>query len=157
MVWVRERTTPTGRPPFVGEVIANFCGWRVPRSQRDGSPRPYSRFSRQEPLLFCQVASQLYSRGWVDHVPDPIPFFFGSARNRTRASGPVASFTSNWTKTYPWIRTLVSKHISTHSRVLHSQMTDMTQGTTDRYLEKGEARKRDFLHLEHSLKWRLFC
>jgi hypothetical protein len=26
MVWVRERTIPTERPPFVGEVIANFCG-----------------------------------------------------------------------------------------------------------------------------------
>jgi hypothetical protein len=26
MVWVRERTTPTERPQFVGEVIANYCG-----------------------------------------------------------------------------------------------------------------------------------
>jgi hypothetical protein len=26
MVWVRERTIPTERPPLVGEVIANFCG-----------------------------------------------------------------------------------------------------------------------------------
>jgi hypothetical protein len=68
MVWVRERTIPTERPPLVGEVIANFWGWMVPRSQRDGSLRPYSRFSRQEPLLFYQVAPQLYSRGWVDSV-----------------------------------------------------------------------------------------
>jgi hypothetical protein len=37
MVWVRERTTQTERPPLVGEVIANFCGQRVPRGQRDGS------------------------------------------------------------------------------------------------------------------------
>jgi hypothetical protein len=29
MVWVRERTKPTERPPLVGEVIANFCGQRV--------------------------------------------------------------------------------------------------------------------------------
>jgi hypothetical protein len=28
----------------------------VPRGQRDGSLQPYSRFSRQEPLLFYQVA-----------------------------------------------------------------------------------------------------
>jgi hypothetical protein len=28
-----------------------------------------------EPLLFYQVAPQLYSRGWVDPVPDPLPFF----------------------------------------------------------------------------------
>jgi hypothetical protein len=26
---VRERTIPTERPPLVGEVSANFCGWRV--------------------------------------------------------------------------------------------------------------------------------
>jgi hypothetical protein len=51
------------RVNYVGEVIANFCGQRVPRGQRDGSLRPYSRFSRQEPLLFYQVAPQLYSRG----------------------------------------------------------------------------------------------
>jgi hypothetical protein len=30
--------------------------------QRDGSLRPYSRFSRQEQLLFYQVTPQLYSR-----------------------------------------------------------------------------------------------
>jgi hypothetical protein len=63
MVSVRERTIPTERPPLVGEVIANFCGYRVPRGQRDESLRPFSRFSRQEPLLFYQVAPQLYSRG----------------------------------------------------------------------------------------------
>jgi hypothetical protein len=38
-------------------------GWRVPHGQRDGSLLSYSRFSRQEPLLFYQVAPQLYSRG----------------------------------------------------------------------------------------------
>jgi hypothetical protein len=26
MVWVRERTIPTERPPLLGEVVANFCG-----------------------------------------------------------------------------------------------------------------------------------
>jgi hypothetical protein len=71
MVWVGERTIPTERPPLVGEVIAYFCGYRVPRGQRDRSLRPYSRFSRQEPLLFYQVAPQLYSRGWVDPVSSP--------------------------------------------------------------------------------------
>jgi hypothetical protein len=64
MVWVHERTIPTERPPLVGEVIANFLQIQVPRGQRDGSLRPYSRFSRQEPLLFYQVAPQLYSQGW---------------------------------------------------------------------------------------------
>jgi hypothetical protein len=66
MVWVRERTIPTERPPLVGEVIANFCGYRVPRGQRDGSLRPYSRFSRQEPLLFYQVAPQVKTcTSWI--------------------------------------------------------------------------------------------
>jgi hypothetical protein len=31
MVGVRERTIPTERPPLVGEVIANLCGYRVDR------------------------------------------------------------------------------------------------------------------------------
>jgi hypothetical protein len=26
MVWIRERTIPTERPPLIGEVIANFYG-----------------------------------------------------------------------------------------------------------------------------------
>jgi hypothetical protein len=60
MVWVRERTVSTEQPPFVGEVIANFLQIEMPRGQRDGSLQPYSRFSRQEPLLFYQVALQLY-------------------------------------------------------------------------------------------------
>jgi hypothetical protein len=30
----RERTVPTKRPPLVGEVSANFCGWWVSRGQR---------------------------------------------------------------------------------------------------------------------------
>jgi hypothetical protein len=47
----------------------------VPSGQRDRSLRPYSRFSRQGPLLFYQVAPQLYSRGCVDPVPDPLRFF----------------------------------------------------------------------------------
>jgi hypothetical protein len=59
MVFVRERTTPTERPPLVGEVIANFCGKRVPRGQRDGSLRPYSRLSRQEPLPFHSSSSSV--------------------------------------------------------------------------------------------------
>jgi hypothetical protein len=70
--WVREWTKSTERPPLVGEVSANFCGLRVPRGQRDRSLRPYFPFSRPEPLLFFQVAPQLYSRGWVDPFPDPL-------------------------------------------------------------------------------------
>jgi hypothetical protein len=41
--------------------------------------------------FFFQVAAQLYSRGWVDPVPDPLLLRkSGSAGNRTRTSGFVA-------------------------------------------------------------------
>jgi hypothetical protein len=64
-----KRIIPTERPPLVGEVSANFLRiegatwstWRI--------PRPYSRFSRQEPLFFYQVAPQLCARGWVEPGP----------------------------------------------------------------------------------------
>jgi hypothetical protein len=38
---------------------------------------PYGRILGflEEPLLFYQVAPQLYSRGWVDPVPDPLLSF----------------------------------------------------------------------------------
>jgi hypothetical protein len=91
VVWVCERTIPTEPPPLVGEVSANFWRQWVQRYQRDRYLRPYSRFSRPEPLHFFQVAPQLYSRGWVDPVPDPLIFRkSGSAGNRTRTSGSVA-------------------------------------------------------------------
>jgi hypothetical protein len=89
--WVCERTIPTERPPLVDEVSANVCCYRVPRGQRDGSLLRYSRFSRPEPLLFFQVAPKLYSRGWVDPVPDPLLLRKSSSPgNRTRTSGSVA-------------------------------------------------------------------
>jgi hypothetical protein len=37
---VRKRTIPTERPPLVGEVSANFSGWRMSRRQRNESPPP---------------------------------------------------------------------------------------------------------------------
>jgi hypothetical protein len=91
VAWVREWTVPTERPTIVGEVSANFRGYRVQCARRDGSLRPYYRFSRPDPLLFFQVAPQLYSRGWVDPVPDPLLLRkSGSAGNRIRTSGSVA-------------------------------------------------------------------
>jgi hypothetical protein len=59
LAWDRERTISTERPPLVGEVGAKFCGSRVPRGQRDGSPRPYSRPPRpgyyffERKIKFC--------------------------------------------------------------------------------------------------------
>jgi hypothetical protein len=43
--------------------------------------------------FFIQVAPQLYSRGWVDPVPDPPLRKSGSDGNKTRASGSVAKNT----------------------------------------------------------------
>jgi hypothetical protein len=55
---------------------------------------PYGRildFLDRNRYLFFQVAPQLYSRGWVDSVPDPLLLRkSGSAGNRTRDSGSVA-------------------------------------------------------------------
>jgi hypothetical protein len=40
VAWFRERSIPTERPPLVSEIIANFCGQRVSRGQRDLSLLP---------------------------------------------------------------------------------------------------------------------
>jgi hypothetical protein len=91
VAWVREGTIPTERAPLVGEVSASFCGYRLPRGLHDGSLRPYSRFPRPEPLLSLQVAPQLYSRGRMGLVPDPLLLRkCGSAGNRNRTSRSVA-------------------------------------------------------------------
>jgi hypothetical protein len=91
MVLVRERTILTEWPPLVSEVSANFCG--------DGcyvvsSADPYGRnlgFLDRSRYFFFQLALQLYSRGWVDPIPDPLLLIeSGSAGNRTRTSGSVA-------------------------------------------------------------------
>jgi hypothetical protein len=88
VAWVRQRNIPTERPPLIGEVSADFCGYKVPRNQCDGSLRPYSRFYIAEPLIFFQVAPELYSQGWVDPIPDSLLLRKpGSAGNRTRTSG----------------------------------------------------------------------
>jgi hypothetical protein len=94
VAWARDRTIPNELTPLVGEVSANFLrieGCRV-ISAADAL-RPYSRFSSQEPLLFYQVAPQLYSRGRVDPVPDPLLGKPSSPGNRTQTSGSVAKQT----------------------------------------------------------------
>jgi hypothetical protein len=55
VAWVRERNIPTERPPFVGEVSANFCVKRVPRGRRDGSLRQYSLISRPGHFTTIQI------------------------------------------------------------------------------------------------------
>jgi hypothetical protein len=55
---------------------------------------PYGRILGsldRSPYFFFLVAAQLYSRGWVDPVPDPLLLRkCGSAGNRTRTPGSLA-------------------------------------------------------------------
>jgi hypothetical protein len=48
--------------------------------------------------FFFQVATQLYSRGCVGPVPDPLLRKSGSAGNQTRTSGSVARNPDHYTK-----------------------------------------------------------
>jgi hypothetical protein len=85
---VRERTIPTERPPLVGEVSANllriedylWSAQRIPTAV-------FSVFSTgAATMYFFQVrVSQLYKRGSVDPVTDPLLIRKSrSAGNRTR-------------------------------------------------------------------------
>jgi hypothetical protein len=86
VAWVRERTIPTVRPPLVGKVIANLC---YVVSVTDPHARILGFFDRSR-YFFFQVAPQLYSRDWVDPIPDPLLLRKSySAGNRTRISGSV--------------------------------------------------------------------
>jgi hypothetical protein len=82
---VRERTLPTGRPPLVSELSANFGRQRF---HVVSAADPYGRnlgFLDRRRYFFFQVAPQLYSRGWVNPVPDPLLLRkSGSAGNSTR-------------------------------------------------------------------------
>jgi hypothetical protein len=100
MAWVCEWTIPTERPPLVGELSANFFLWIEGATW---SMDPYSHilgFLEHSRYFFFQIAPHLYSRGWVDPVPDPLLLRkSGSTRNRTRTSGSVVSIKE--TKTVP--------------------------------------------------------
>jgi hypothetical protein len=79
IAWVRERTIPSERSPLVSEVSANNV---VSLTDPYGCIRGFLDRSR---YFFFQVAPQLYSRGWVDLVPNPLLLrISGSAGNRTR-------------------------------------------------------------------------
>jgi hypothetical protein len=91
--WTKKKTKLRGFGPrtnYADRVTAaywrssgSFCGQRVLRGQRNGFSR--SLISTFLTVLFLQVAPQLFSRGWVDPVPDPL--FLrksGSPGNRTQ-------------------------------------------------------------------------
>jgi hypothetical protein len=83
---VRERTIATEWLPLAGEVSANFPdrGCRVV-ILTDPHGRILGFLDRSRYFLF-QVAPQLYSRGWLDLVPDPLLYRkSGTAGKRNRA------------------------------------------------------------------------
>jgi hypothetical protein len=76
---------------FSAKLVPTFAD----RGCRVVSPAdPYGRilgFVDRSHYFFSQVAPQLYPRGWVDPVPDPLLLRkSGSAGNQTRTSGSVA-------------------------------------------------------------------
>jgi hypothetical protein len=79
--------------------VPTFAERGVPRGQRDGSLRPYSWFSRPKSLLFLSSSSSVvYSRGWVDPVPDPLLLRKSDRTgNRTRTSGSVTRNSDHYT------------------------------------------------------------
>jgi hypothetical protein len=88
---VSKRTIPTERPPLVREVenfVVNGCHVV---SVTDLYGRILGFLDRTR-YFFFKVVPQVYSRGWVDPVPDPLLLRkFGRAGNRTRVSGSVAT------------------------------------------------------------------
>jgi hypothetical protein len=87
MVWVRERTIPTQRPPLVGEIIANICGLRVPRGQREGSYGRILDFLDRCRYFSIKSSSVVLTR-LSGHRSRPTNFFSGSAGNRTLTTRP---------------------------------------------------------------------
>jgi hypothetical protein len=68
-----QSTSETEPPPFVSEVSAKL--FADSRCQVVSVTNPYSHilgFLDRSRYYFFQVAPQLYSRGWVDPIPDPL-------------------------------------------------------------------------------------
>jgi hypothetical protein len=82
---LRERTLSTERPLYVGEVSGKLL--RIECATWSASPIATAAnlaFLGRSRYYFFQVAPQLYSRDWVDPVPDPLFKRSGSAGNITR-------------------------------------------------------------------------
>jgi hypothetical protein len=67
-------------------LVPTFAARRVSRGQRRGSHTAVNLSFLDRSRYFCfQVALHLSSRGWLDHVPDPLLLRkSGSVGNRTR-------------------------------------------------------------------------
>jgi hypothetical protein len=111
--WRRKPLMPTKKIPGPGSASElyrprdrRFSAKLVPTFANRGChvvsvPNPYGRnlgLLDRSRYFFFQVAPQLYSRGWVDPVPDPLLLRkSGSTENRTRTSGSVARNSVHWT------------------------------------------------------------
>jgi hypothetical protein len=81
---------PSGRC-LSAKLVPTFAGYKLSRGQRYGSLRPYSWFSRSEPLLFLPSSSSIVFTRLSGPRSRPILLRkSGSAVNRTRTSGSVA-------------------------------------------------------------------
>jgi hypothetical protein len=91
VAWVRERTIPTSDCSLSATLVPTFA---VRGCHVVSVTDPYSRilgFLDWSRYFFFQAAPQLYSRDWVDPVPDPLLLRkCGSAGNRTWTTGSVA-------------------------------------------------------------------
>jgi hypothetical protein len=82
---------PTERPPLVGEVSANIVDRRCRMIRLTDPHGRILGFIDRNRYFFFQVDPHLYSRGWVDPVPDSLLLRkSGRAGNWTRTPGSVA-------------------------------------------------------------------
>jgi hypothetical protein len=80
----RDRRLSAKLVPTFADRGCHVSAWRIPYGRILG-------FLDRSRYIFL-VAPQLYSRGWVDPVPDPLLLRkSGSAGNRTRTSGTLST------------------------------------------------------------------
>jgi hypothetical protein len=105
VAWARERTYRPSDRRLSEKLVPTFAdtGCHVV-SVTDSYCRILGFLDRSRYFLF-QVAPQLYSRGWVHPVPDPLLLRkSGKAENRTPTSGYVARTTRLQSNTHKFIQ-----------------------------------------------------
>jgi hypothetical protein len=89
MAWVRKWTIPTERPRLSAKLVPTFVDRGCHVVSVIVLCGRILGFLDWSHYFFFQVATQLYSWGWVDPVPDPLLLRkSGSAGNRTWTSRP---------------------------------------------------------------------
>jgi hypothetical protein len=96
---VRERTTLIARPPLVGEVSVNFCGYRVSRGQRDESPQQYPRLlSCTHEAVWTSLQTHYFSENLVapGMKPGPADLQPGALTTRLQRQSAITELLSKW-------------------------------------------------------------